>query len=1207
LKKLLIITLLLVSSLPLLAWGPKGHAVVGDVATSRLTPQARENLRLLLGDATLASIASWADEVRKQHDEATDWHFVDIPTNAAGFSQERDCFRPQDKHKDSDIDHHNCVVDRIEIFSRILGDATRSKAERLEALKWVVHFVGDLHQPLHAIDEARGGNDIKLPAFGSPQCGDYPCNLHWAWDSLLIEHTGLSEQQYVARVEALIRAQNLDAQPIGTAVDWANESHAIARKLVQPPPAAIDEAYFQANIATIDRGLALGGLRLAHLLNDLFSRPGSKVPLAEVLPTGMSISPMAVPGVHIQDLNPGLRGMAAYTVDHPIATALSPDGKTLLVLTSGYNQVSDVNAKAIPALSHEYVFVYDVSEGVPVMRQAVQLANTYFGLAWSPDGESFFASGGSDDSVHVFTRAGNSAAATGNQASSGGQQWTEALPAIALGHPGGLGINDDEMAKPNERNKPLVAGLTVSADGKHLLAANGMNDSVSVVDVAGKKVVAELDLRPGKIDAAKKGVAGGEYPYGVAFKGNDKAYVSSLRDREIVVIALRGGVPAVMGRIKTHGQPGAMLLNKAQNLLFAVADNSDSVVIVDTVRDRVVAEVKTVAPAGLMGAVGKFKGANPTGLALSPDQKFLYVTNGGTNSVAVIKLDRDEDDSQTVALIPTGWYPTSVTVSSDGKWLYVSNAKSPAGPNPEACRNTMAIKGERPCALFEQYILQLQKGSLAAMPVPSSTELQSLTQQVARNNHIEPHRDAAAEEETFAFLRSRIQHVIYILKENRSYDQVLGDLGRGNGDPHLTLFPEALSPNHHALAREFVTLDNFYVSGEVSGVGWNWSTAARTTDFVERTIPLNYAHRGVGYDVEGVNRGINTGTSNEAVRARGEKLDPDELPGPADVGAPDGPDDQSGAGYLWDSAIRAGKSLRNYGFYVDLAHYSATEQGGPRIPLLHDPAANHTQVAFPAKVALEKVTDIYFRGFDMRFADYWRFKEWEREFDEYVKNDTLPALELLRLPHDHFGNFEKAQDGVNTVETMMADNDYAVGLVAEKIAHSKYAGNTLIFVMEDDAQNGPDHVDAHRSPALVIGPYVKHDAVISAHYTTVSLLRTIEEVLGLRPMGLNDAVQAPMTEIFDMKQAKWSYQARVPAVLRSTHLPLPAGAAQGEVAKPLHNAQYWAEKTRGFDFSVEDRLDSAAFNQVLWEGLRPSEPYPEMQEAPLSGDTSPDF
>ncbi|MBZ5503988.1 MAG: S1/P1 nuclease [Acidobacteriia bacterium] len=270
-----IITLLLLAafiSTQLSAWGPKGHAIVADIATSRLSPATKKNLQLLLGNDSLASIASWADAVRKEHDESYNWHFVDIPKDAPGFSRERDCFRPQDKHKDALTDHHNCVVDRIEIFQKILADENASPKDRLEALKWLVHFVADLHQPLHAIDEARGGNDIKLPVFGAPKCGDYDCNLHWTWDSLLLEHTGNTEEEYVGRLNTLIEQKHLEKHPGGTAVDWANESHLQARRLVDPRPTAVDEAYYQANIELVNEKLALAGLRLAALLNETLGK-----------------------------------------------------------------------------------------------------------------------------------------------------------------------------------------------------------------------------------------------------------------------------------------------------------------------------------------------------------------------------------------------------------------------------------------------------------------------------------------------------------------------------------------------------------------------------------------------------------------------------------------------------------------------------------------------------------------------------------------------------------------------------------------------------------------------------------------------------------------------------------------------------------------------------------------------------------------------
>ncbi|MGH9730658.1 MAG: bifunctional YncE family protein/alkaline phosphatase family protein, partial [Candidatus Acidiferrales bacterium] len=303
----------------------------------------------------------------------------------------------------------------------------------------------------------------------------------------------------------------------------------------------------------------------------------------------------------------------------------------------------------------------------------------------------------------------------------------------------------------------------------------------------------------------------------------------------------------------------------------------------------------------------------------------------------------------------------------------------------------------------------------------------------------------------------------------------------------------------------FVDLDNFYCSGDVSGEGWNWSTAARASQMVENTYPVQYAGRGITYDFEGENRNINVGIASPRARRKDNAETPDDdnlLPGTNDVDAPDGPGGDAGTGYLWDAALRAKLSLRNYGFFLEGARYF----GGPRkkgvIPLLRKPYETKTRVAFPDKAALMNVTDPYFRGFDLKFPDYWRYTEWEREFQGYVSSGKMPNLELVRLGRDHFGDFAGAIDGTGTVEAEMGDNDYAVGKLIEQVAKSRFADSTVIFIVEDDAQNGPDHVDAHRSVALIAGAYVKQGAVVSTHYTTVNLLRTMEDILGMGPMGL---------------------------------------------------------------------------------------------------------
>ncbi|HEY6252454.1 MAG TPA: bifunctional YncE family protein/alkaline phosphatase family protein, partial [Candidatus Angelobacter sp.] len=737
-------------------------------------------------------------------------------------------------------------------------------------------------------------------------------------------------------------------------------------------------------------------------------------PRTETLPTGMMITPTAAKGSTFQPLNPGLADLPAFTVDHPVSTAVSPDGNTLLILTSGFNRNYDNAGKVIPAVSNEYLFVYDIRQQPPAMKQALPVPNTFAGLAWRPDSKQFYVSGGGNDNIHAFEQTNDT--------------WKETGQPIALGHTNGLGIKitSESESRDNLSGHPAVAGLAVNAKGTRLLAVNYENDSVSLVDLKSRRKIADLDLRPGKLDPAKKGVPGGEYPFWAAFKGNEKVYVSSLRDREIVVLDV-AGTPKVLSRIKIHGQPNKLILNKAGTLLFAAVDNSDSVNIVNTSSDQVVASIKTTAPNGIFPNQGKYKGSNPNSLALSPDEHTLYVTNGGTNSVAVINLARDLDDSSVAGLIPTGWYPNSISLSRDGSMLYVVNGKGNAGPNPRGCRNSMEKKST--CASANQYILQLTKGGFLVLPRPDAAELKELTEQVARNNHFPATAPIAPAAPIFSFLHSKIKHVIYIVKENRTYDQVLGDLEKGNGDPALALFKDAFTPNHHQLARQFVTLDNFFDSGEVSGNGWNWSTAARATDNVEKTIAINYATRGFNYDYQGTNRNINISVSGVEQRSA---MNPatahlpdaeDQLPGTADVAAPDGPEDESGAGYLWDGALRAGLSVRNYGFFCDGSRYEEPQTSAAAVPLLHDPATSGTRVAFPSSPHLVELTDPYFRSFDQRFPDYWRYKEWEREFDEYVKKDNLPSLELVWINHDHFGTFGSAIDDVNTVETEISDND----------------------------------------------------------------------------------------------------------------------------------------------------------------------------------------
>ncbi len=254
------------------AWGPEGHRIVGDIAETRLTPTARLQVKELQGNDDLAAVSVWADEIKGERPETYGWHFVDIPKAALGFSEARDCYRPDEKHAYTQQDHHNCVVDRITMFKQVLSNHNAPREDRIEALKFLVHFVGDVHQPMHAMGEARGGNDIHVSEFGSTQCGKYPCNLHFAWDTGLIEHTGVSEKRYVARLNELIASRKLTVQAGGTPAEWANESFLLAKKVWLNDGGAVDETYYENDIGIVDRRLALAGIRLAQMINQAFGR-----------------------------------------------------------------------------------------------------------------------------------------------------------------------------------------------------------------------------------------------------------------------------------------------------------------------------------------------------------------------------------------------------------------------------------------------------------------------------------------------------------------------------------------------------------------------------------------------------------------------------------------------------------------------------------------------------------------------------------------------------------------------------------------------------------------------------------------------------------------------------------------------------------------------------------------------------------------------
>lgn len=904
---------------------------------------------------------------------------------------------------------------------------------------------------------------------------------------------------------------------------------------------------------------------LALTIPALAASPALAEPAAvaqgQPLPTGQSLTPLAAPGASFAPLVAHAGPHPEFVADGAAATAVSPDEREMLILTSGFNRFVGADGKIVPAQSGQYVFRYAIGAKGSKLIQTLIVPNSYGGVAWLPDGSGFVVGGGVDDNVHVFRRKGGKFAETGT---------------VALGHTAGNGVDV----------KPQAAGVAVSPDGKRALVANYYNDSVSLLDLGTNSVIAEQDLRPGKIDPADAGKPGGEYPLALVWSDPGRAWVSSPRDREVVALAIDGSTVRVAGRLATIGEPTSLLLDRQRGRLLATEDNADRLAVIDLAAGRIVAEPRVGLPDALGASPGK--GFNPNGLALLPDGRLL-VTLGGINALAV--LAPIEESYAVEALVPTGWYPSTVAASRDGKRIFVANRKSPPGPNPEGCRPQIATyrsQGDA-CGPANQYIFQLEKAGLLEFPLPSQEQLVATTRQVAANIGLDDGPARAAAEQIMAQIKPRIRHVIFIIKENRTYDQVLGDLDRGNGDPHLAILGRALSPNHQALARNFVTLDNFYNSGEQSSTGWTWSTAARSPDLLERNASVNYARRGLAYEAEQTDRFVATGQTMAERHQTNPSMskDPDLLPGSALLTAPDGEEDEmEGQGYLWDAAIRAGISVRNYGF-ADVSVYDTDATGA--VPVIREPAKEGRRIFTSGDSDLTGRSDPYYRGFDLKLPDFWREREWEREYGEMEAAGSLPALTLLRLGNDHFGDFAHAIDGVNTVETQMADNDYALGRVVERVANGKAANSTLIVVIEDDAQNGADHVDARRSLAYFVGPYVKQGKVISTRYTTVSVLRTIGAVLGIKPLGLNDALAVPMADLFDPAQTSWTYRAEAADALRSTQLPIEperfAPKAQALADCAGRSSAYWSAAMAGQEFAQEDRLDTDAFNSALWAGL----------------------
>jgi YVTN family beta-propeller protein len=712
--------------------------------------------------------------------------------------------------------------------------------------------------------------------------------------------------------------------------------------------------------------------------------------------------------------------------------------------------------------THEVVTV-GANDGKVIAR--VTLKETFAGLVWSRDGTRLFVGGGFDDVIRRFD------------------------------HARGLLSNETTFSYPTKADSARVpAGLALEDDGS-LWVANAFGHSVAKFD-AGGKVAKETPLEKDS------------YPYGVALDApRGKLYVSLWNRAEVLAIDVKSG--AVVGRWPAQEHPNEMLLTPSGKRLYVANANRNTVTVVDLEANRPIETIGTAidpnAPAGSM----------PSALALTEDESVLFVANAATNDLAVVNV-KEPGASKPLGFIPTGWFPTSVRLSKDGKTLYVTNGKGTTsranrdGPNP-------LLRGGE--GGTRAYIAGLFQGTLARIPLPGPSEMVAHTKTVYECSPLRSRKpeDRPAGHPIPAKVGepSPITHVVYIIKENRTYDQVLGDMAEGNGDRSICLFGEAVTPNHHALAREFVLLDNFYVDGEVSADGHEWSMGAFATDYVEKTWPLSY---------------------------RGDRRVPYPSEGALAIARPAG-------GYLWDRAAAKGVTYRSYGEFV----YNAA----PGLPA-------GTNVA-----ALKGHFDPKFHGYDLDYPDARRADRFLEEVAEFEQKGEMPRLSILRLPNDHTSG---TRPGKLTPTAMVADNDLAFGKVVEGLSRSKFWPHLAIFVVEDDAQNGPDHVDAHRTIAYAISPYIKRHSVDSTMYSTSSMLRTIELILGLDPMSQFDASARPMANAFAATPDLTPYAQKPARVDVNAKNARTAPGAEASLKLDLDEA--------------EDRADDIVFNEIIWKSVK---------------------
>ena len=757
----------------------------------------------------------------------------------------------------------------------------------------------------------------------------------------------------------------------------------------------------------------------------------------------------------------------------PLAMVLSPEKNRLIVLLNGWRE--------------QGIQVVDRSTGR--ILQTIPLPAVFLGVVFSPDGKSLYVSGGNQDVIYRFDwRAG------------------AATLADSIVLEARRKLKDNMMGGMMKAGIRYPAGIGISPDGRMLYAVENLGDSLAVVDLASRRVVQRLATE--------------RYPYGVAVAPDGTVYASAWGGWTVSVFRPRpNGTLTAETRLRVGRYPSALVLNKDGSRLFVASGSIDRISVLDTRSQRIVVTLNDANPAGTG------EGSTPNALALSADGTRLFVAEADNNAVAVFDLSASAsgissaNGSDALAgRIPVGWYPSAV--ATEGTDLLVISGKG-RGTAPNAGNRE---PGEHSRPQNRDYTLGQINGTLGIIPLAGTgpADLVRWSERVAGANGWNAAKPANK--------YPPFEHIIYVIKENRTYDQVFGDLPQADGDSSLEFFPRPVSPNHHALAERFGIFDRFFVNAEVSPDGHNWSTAAYATDYSEKTIPSHYSDRGRTYDYEGLNR--------------------DTVPA-EDVAEPS-------SGYIWNLADRAGITYRNYGEYVNIPE---------------DSASRTDSAYFPTKASLAAHTNRAYPGWSLEIPDQVRIGIWLNEFQGFVRSGNLPALELVRLPNDHTWG---AAAGRPTPHAYMADNDLALGRLIEALSKSPFWKNTVVFVLEDDAQDGPDHVDSHRSPMLVISAY-NRGRVFHRFANTSDVLATIEDILKLGRMSQFDHYGRPLREIWETTPDLRPYTALTPAV------PL------NEV-NPKRGAM--AEASKKLTVKKEDTSDDDLFNRILWTTIKGDTPYP---------------